>query len=278
MAWEQQTITTVTAGSQLHKALLSIGLQPTDSCIVHTRMSAFGFIPGGEQAVVSVLKKVLADGDIIMPAQSTDLSSPEGWGYPPVDPSLISSVHAALPAFDPYLTPVHGLGRIPEYFRALHNTRRSLHPLYSMAAWGKHADWICETRTYDMPFGEDSPLDKLYQLDGKVLFLGTGFDNCTAIHYAESTIGRPLIREAAPVGKTDTDQREASAEWITYGNVDLDKYDDFTEFGHHFMDTDSSAIRSIELNGARILTFPIRTLVSRAREYYKNKDREMQNL
>lgn len=101
MAWEQQTITTVTAGSQLHKALLSIGLQPTDSCIVHTRMSAFGFIPGGEQAVVSVLKKVLADGDIIMPAQSTDLSSPEGWGYPPVDPSLISSVHAALPAFDP---------------------------------------------------------------------------------------------------------------------------------------------------------------------------------
>ncbi|MFC2617489.1 MAG: aminoglycoside N(3)-acetyltransferase [Scardovia wiggsiae] len=278
MAWEQQTITTVTAGSQLYKALLSIGLQPTDSCIVHTRMSAFGFIPGGEQTVVSVLKKVLADGDIIMPAQSTDLSDPEGWEFPPVDPSLISSVHDALPAFDPDLTPVHGLGRIPEYFRALHNTRRSLHPLYSMAAWGKHADWICETRTYDMPFGEGSPLDKLYQLDGKVLFLGTGFDTCTAIHYAESTIGRPLIREAAPVGKTDPDQREASAEWITYGNVDLDKYDDFTVFGHHFMDTDPSAIRSIELNGARILTFPIRTLVSRAREYYRNKDREMQNL
>lgn len=278
MAWEQQTITTVTAGSQLYKALLSIGLQPTDSCIVHTRMSAFGFIPGGEQTVVSVLKKVLADGDIIMPAQSTDLSDPEGWEFPSVDPSLISSVHDALPAFDPDLTPVHGLGRIPEYFRALHNTRRSLHPLYSMAAWGKHADWICETRTYDMPFGEGSPLDKLYQLDGKVLFLGTGFDTCTAIHYAESTIGRPLIREAAPVGKTDPDQREASAEWITYGNVDLDKYDDFTVFGHHFMDTDPSAIRSIELNGARILTFPIRTLVSRAREYYRNKDREMQNL
>lgn len=278
MAWEQQTITTVTAGSQLYKALLSIGLQPTDSCIVHTRMSAFGFIPGGEQTVVSVLKKVLADGDIIMPAQSTDLSDPEGWEFPPVDPSLISSVHDALPAFDPDLTPVHGLGRIPEYFRALHNTRRSLHPLYSMAAWGKHADWICETRTYDMPFGEGSPLDKLYQLDGKVLFLGTGFDTCTAIHHAESTIGRPLIREAAPVGKTDPDQREASAEWITYGNVDLDKYDDFTVFGHHFMDTDPSAIRSIELNGARILTFPIRTLVSRAREYYRNKDREMQNL
>lgn len=278
MAWEQQTITTVTSGSQLHKALLSIGLQPADSCIVHTRMSAFGLIPGGEQTVVSVLKKVLADGDIIMPAQSTDLSDPGGWEFPPVDPSLISSVHDALPAFDPYLTPVHGLGRIPEYFRTLHNTRRSLHPLYSMAAWGKHADWICETCRYDMPLGEDSPLDKLYQLDGKVLFLGTGFDTCTAIHYAESTIGRSLIQEAAPVGKTDTDQRKASAEWITYDNVELDKYDDFTAFGHHFMNTDPSAIRSIELNGARIITFPIRTLISRARKYYRNKDREMQNL
>ena len=273
MAWEQQTITTVTSDSQL-----SIGLQPTDSCIVHTRMSAFGFIPGGEQTVVSVLKEVLTDDDIIMPAQSTDLSDPEGWEFPPVDPSLISSVHDALPAFDPDLTPVHGLGRIPEYFRTLHNTRRSLHPLYSMAAWGKHADWICETRTYDMPFGEGSPLDKLYQLDRKVLFLGTGFDTCTAIHYAESTIGRPLIRETAPVGKTDPDQHKASAEWITYGNVDLDKYDDFTAFGHHFMDTDPSAIRSVKLNGARIITFPIRTLISRAREYYRNKDREMWNM
>lgn len=233
--------------------------------------------PEGEQAVVSVLKEVLADGDIIMPAQSTDLSSPEGWGYPPVDPSLISSVHDALPAFDPDLTPVHGLVRIPEYFRALHNTRRSLHPLYSMAAWGKHADWICETRTYDMPFGEGGPLDKLYQLDGKVLFLGTGFDTCTAIHYAESTIGRPHIRETAPVSKTPG-QRKASVEWITYDSVDLDKYDDFTAFGHYFMDTDPSAIRSIELNGARILIFPIRTLVSRAREYYSDKDRKMQNM
>ncbi|MBT1172188.1 AAC(3) family N-acetyltransferase [Bifidobacterium sp. MA2] len=298
MTWEETTIATVTTGRQLRDALTAAGLEPTDSCIVHTRLSAFGFIPGGERTVVDVLKEVLRGGDIVMPAQTTDLSDPKDWGAPPVEPSLVPLVRDALPAFGPTATPVHGIGRTPEYFRTTPGTRRSLHPLYSMCAWGAHADWLCglagegvtpdddpaenmdgrasassaTPSDYDMPFGEHSPLARLYELDGKVLFLGTGFDTCTAIHYAESTIGRPRIRESAPVSRPDAATGARTTAWVSFDTVELDRYDDFDSFGERFLVDHVAEVRSTTLNGARILAFPIRVLVDAARTHYRTKD------
>lgn len=278
MTWDERMITTVTTGTQLRDALLAVGLDPTDSCIVHTRLSAFGFIPGGEQTVVDVLKSVLYDGDIMMSAQTMDLSDSRYWGAPPVSPELIGTVNAALPAFNPETTPVHGIGHTPEYFRALPGTRRSSHPLYSMSAWGRHADWLCGlcggegNHDYDMPFGEHSPLARLYEIDGKVLFLGTGFETCTAIHYAESTIGRPHIQEIAPIGHVDAGTGERATEWTTFGTVELDRYDDFESFGDHFLSEHSDSVCTATLHEARILAFPIRDLVDIAREYYMQLD------
>ncbi|KAB7790991.1 aminoglycoside N(3)-acetyltransferase [Bifidobacterium leontopitheci] len=278
MTWNERMITTVTTGIQLRDALLAVRLNPTDSCIVHTKLSAFGFIPGGEQTVIDVLKGVLYDGDIMMPAQTTDLSDPRYWAAPPVSPDLVDVVRAALPAFDPATTPVRGIGRMPEFFRKLPGTRRSSHPLYSMSAWGRHADWLCgpcggeNNRDYDMPFGEHSPLSRLYEIDGKVLFLGTGFDTCTAIHYAESTIGRPHIEETAPVGRVDAVTGERTTEWVTFDTVELDRYDDFESFGKRFLVEHADSVCAVTLNEARILAFSIRDLVDAAREYYARRD------
>lgn len=278
MTWNERMITTVTTGTQLRDALLAVGLNSTDSCIMHTRLSAFGFIPGGEQTVVDVLKGVLCDGDIMMPAQTADLSDPRYWVAPPVSPDLVDVVRAALPAFDPATTSARGIGRMPEYFRALPGTRRSGHPLYSMSAWGRHADWLCDPCEdgndcdYDMPFGEHSPLARLYEIDGKVLFLGTDFGTCTAIHYAESTIGRPHIQETAPVGHVDAVTGERTTEWVTFDTVELDRYDDFESFGERFLSEHADSVRAVTLNEARILIFPVRDLVDAAREYYSQLD------
>lgn len=278
MTWNERMITTATTGTQLRDALLAVGLNPADSCIVHTKLSAFGFVPGGEQTVVDVLKSVLHDGDIMMSAQTTDLSDSRYWGAPPVSPELIGTVNSALPVFDPATTPVHGIGRTPEYFRALPGTRRSDHPLYSMSAWGRHADWLCglcggeNDCDYDMPFGEHSPLSRLYEIDGKALFLGTGFDTCTAIHHAESTIGRSHIEETAPVGHVDAVTGERTTEWVTFDTVELDRYDDFESFGERFLAEHADSVRAVTLNEARILAFPVRDLVDAAREYYAQLD------
>ncbi|OZG59930.1 AAC(3) family N-acetyltransferase [Bifidobacterium lemurum] len=284
MSWDESCIETVATGTRLREALTAVGLERTDSCFVHTKLSAFGFIPGGEQTVVDVLKDVLCEGDIMMSAQSLDLSDPQYWGYPPVDAALVDDVRNALPAFDAATTPVHGLGRTPEYFRALPGTRRSGHPLYSMSAWGAHADWLCGiadgqdaagSGVYDMPFGENSPIARLCELDGKVIFLGTDFESCTAIHHAESLIGRPLIQETAPVARIEAGTGERAVEWITFDTVELDRYEDFSRFGEHFLAKHGDAIRRTSVGGAQILAFPIRTLVDAAQDYYRARDHEL---
>ncbi|MBT1179216.1 aminoglycoside N(3)-acetyltransferase [Bifidobacterium vespertilionis] len=271
MTWHDRTITTVTTGSQLRGALVDAGLKATDSCLVHVSLSAFGFIPGGTQTVVGALKDVLRDGDIMMPAQTADITDPAYWCAPPVEPSLVSLVHDALPAYDPETTPVTGIGLTPEYFRTLPGTLRSGHPVCSMSAWGKHASQLTDCHRngdYDMPFGEGSPLARLYDLDGTVVFLGTGFGTCTALHYAESTIGRSHIRETAPVRRADG----SGVEWVDFDDIELEPYDDFETFGARFLEEHANAVRSVELNGGVIRAFPMRTLVDVARVYWRDKD------
>lgn len=46
--------------------------------------------------MVSVLQDVLRDGDIMMPAQTTDLSDPKYWGAPSVMPDMVTTVRAGV--------------------------------------------------------------------------------------------------------------------------------------------------------------------------------------
>ncbi|WP_125584077.1 aminoglycoside N(3)-acetyltransferase [Levilactobacillus cerevisiae] len=267
MSWNQHEIQTVTTAADLRQLFATLGLTVTDTCLVHTALSAFGFIPGGEQTLVTTLKETLRDGNIAMPAQSADWSDPVDWGNPPVRADLQAKVVAGMPAFDRDRTPCHGIGVTPEYFRALPDTRRSNHPTCSMTAWGRDAEHICETPTLDLPFGQSGPLQKLYDLDAKVLCLGTPFENATALHLADSTIGRPTHLERAPItvaGKT---------QWVSYEMAPLEPYDDFNEMGATFMAAQPDAVREVTIGEGRLArVMSMRILVDFARSYYRAKD------
>jgi aminoglycoside N3'-acetyltransferase len=45
-----------------------------------------------------------------------------------------------------------------------------------VAAWGKHAEYLTKDHDLSNIFGEGSPIGKLYELDGKVLLIGVGYD------------------------------------------------------------------------------------------------------
>lgn len=267
MSWNQHEIQTVTTAADLRQLFVALGLNATDTCLVHTALSAFGFIPGGEQTLVTMLKETLRDGNIAMPAQSADWSDPVDWGNPPVRADLQAKVVAGMPAFDRDRTPCHGIGVTPEYFRALPDTRRSDHPTCSMTAWGRDAEHICETPTLDLPFGQSGPLQKLYDLDAKALCLGTPFENATALHLADSTIGRPTHLERAPIivaGKT---------QWVSYEMAPLEPYDDFNEMGAAFMAAQPDAVREVTIGDGRLArVMSMRALVDFARSYYRAKD------
>lgn len=119
-----------------------------------------------------------------------------------------------------------------------------------------------------MPFDWDSPLGDLYKLDAKVIMLGTDYESCTALHLADSTIDRPLLEETAPV-KNEKGERE----WITFKNVDeLDKYDDFNEFGTYFEEHYPEAIVKIPIYKGFVRIIQMRQLVDSAQIYYRKKD------
>ncbi|MBP2058310.1 aminoglycoside 3-N-acetyltransferase [Lactobacillus colini] len=250
------------------KHILENNLSSTDSCIVHTALSSFGYLIGGEKTIVDTLKSVLKDGTIMMIAQTADLSDPVEWMYPPMIESLQEKAFNSMPPYDKS-TPIHYIGVTPEYFRTSRDVYRNNHPLYSVCVWGKDAREICRDRSYDMPYGSKGTLQDMYDRDAKIVMLGTDYESCTALHLAESTIGRETIYERAPVKMDD-----GTTQIIKFVNVDLDKYDDINEFGNYFESKFTNEVKKIEIPNGTITIVPMRKLVDEAREYWKEKDKK----
>lgn len=170
----------------------ALGIQPGMVLVVHSSMKAMGFVNGGAVAVILALEQVLGEeGTLVMPTHTADLSEPANWGNPPAHESLHDLIRDTMPAYDPVMTPTWHMGAIPETFRKQTGVLRSNHPDASFAAWGKHARQITENHALFPIFGEQSPLARMYELDGWVLLLGVKHDRNSSLHVAEARANIP---------------------------------------------------------------------------------------
>ena len=208
--------------------LRCLGLGLDDILIVHSSLSALGWVAGGAQAVVEALQQTVGpEGTIVMPTQTGQLTDPANWSNPSVPPEWIPIIREEIPAFDAAATLPRGMGKVVESFLMHDETVRSDHPTVSFAARGPAASEIVGCHPLTPELGETSPLGRLYELDAKVLLLGVEHGNNTSLHLAEHRAVWPskTVRETgAPV------MIDGKRQWVIYQDLDWDD-GDFDKLG-----------------------------------------------
>lgn len=181
----------------MKRDLAKMGLREGDTVIVHSSLKALGYVVGGSVAVVAALLDAVGpEGTIVTPSHSYGHSDPATWTSPPVQPEWLDTIREHLPSFDPQTTPTTKMGRIVETFRTWPGTLRSRHPETSFCANGKNAEVVTANHSYDMLQGNQSPLARIYDLDGKVLLMGVGYDRNTSFHLAEYRIDETPLKKS----------------------------------------------------------------------------------
>ena len=217
----------------------SLGVKPGMVVLMHSSLSAMGWVCGGSVAVITALQQVLGStGTLVMPSHSTDLTEPSAWESPPVPESWWPVIRDNMPAYDPQLTPTRSMGVIAETFRKQRGVLRSAHPQVSFCACGPQASCITNNHLLAFGLGEHSPLARIYDLHGFVLLLGVDHGNNTSMHLAEYRATFPtkrIISQGAPISTAD------SRRWATFEDLDTDS-SDFDRIGEDFRRSDAGRV------------------------------------
>ena len=169
--------------SHLADELRRLGVREGGVLMVHTRMSALGWVEEGEDGVVGALLDALGDDGTLMAYASW-----EEHEY---------AVVADPPRFDPATArAARDHGRVPERVRTWPGARRSVHPEASVVAVGALAEWLTREHPPGDGYGAGSPFGRLCDAGGQVLMLGAPLSTITLLHHAEAIARVPRKRTA----------------------------------------------------------------------------------
>ncbi|KKK46117.1 hypothetical protein LCGC14_0625360 [marine sediment metagenome] len=258
---QPNTITT------LKRNFEDLGIEAGQVVIVHASLSKIGWTVGGPVSVIKALMQVLTSkGTLVMPTFSGENTEPSQWENPPVPKNWWKIIRSEMPAFHPQITPTRGIGTIAETFRKWPKVKRSNHPVSSFAAWGKFAKKITKNHNLIADLGENSPLSRIYDLNGIILLIGVSHDNNTSIHLAEYRSeydGKKYNKNGSAILK------KKERKWVEWEELDLNN-EDFRQIGKQFESEINYTLGKIGLAEAMLISQ--RSLIDFA-VHWMNKNR-----
>jgi aminoglycoside 3-N-acetyltransferase len=237
----------------LCKDLKDLGVKEGSVVLLHSSLSSLGWTVGGAVAMIKAFQKVLTqNGTLIMPCFSSGNTDPYKWENPPVPKEWWPIIRKHIPAYNPLYTPTRGIGIIPEVFRKFPKVHRSMHPISSFTAWGQHAEIITKDHELEADLGENSPLSRIYDLNGYILLLGVTHSTNTSLHLAEYRSNYPSK------GYYHTGSAmfvNGKRKWVEWKSLDH-KTDDFEEIGRAFEEKINYKPKKVGLAISRLLSQP----------------------
>jgi aminoglycoside 3-N-acetyltransferase len=181
--------------------LRALGLAHGDTVMVHASVRAVGEIVGGLDEIHLAIKDAIgADGTLMMYASCPRHYDEVGRGN--LAPQEEAEILEKLPPFDPETArSARDNGVLVEFLRTYPGSRVN-HHVARFVAWGRHVDRLFATQPWSYALGHGSALERLVELDGKILLLGSDHDAVTFLHYAEHVgelPGRTVTRYLVPV-------------------------------------------------------------------------------
>jgi len=189
--------------SELENQLKACGIKEGSTLLVHASLSKIGPVQGGALTVVNALLSVLGTkGNLLMPSS-------------PVSGLQLDYVFQN-PVFDVKNTPSK-MGAISEVFRTMPGVLRSLHPTEPICAVGPDADFLTDGHFNQLtPYNADSPFNRLYELNGKILYLGVSLDNAgTNLHTLEDAVDFPYPVYHSKSFRLEVIDANNQAHWMT---------------------------------------------------------------
>ena len=209
---------------ELANDFAALGVLAGDTVMLHASVRSVGEIAGGPDEIHPALRDALGpEGTLMMYVGCQSYYDDVGRGVLTADEER--EVLEKHPPFDPLTArSARSHGVLAEFFRTFPGTLVN-HHVTRFAAAGAKASHLVAEHPADFAYGAGSPLERVKNLGGQILLLGSDHDEVTFLHHVEHTVdfpGKVITRFKVPCTGGDTvvwrdfqevDSNAAHANW-----------------------------------------------------------------
>ena len=187
---------------QLVQQLKALGIQPTDTLIVHTSLKSVGLLDtsekSGAEVLISALRRAVDKGLLLIPAFTfANIRQTPVFDIRNTEPCIGAVPCAAVKLAN------------EAYDKQDRTCVRSFHVSHSVVAFGKRAyEYIQSDRQSASPTPFTGCVGKLYEENAKMLYIGVGIMKTTFMHAVDEYLEPEGMSAPYPITAIDYDGTE----------------------------------------------------------------------